>query len=742
MNLLVCTLGASWAVVPEVFGFVAPATLDLYAHHPEQQRLDALREEHGLNPPDEVWLCTTGGVQTERSLARVREWWHLIGAPIPLRTWIAEGTDQLASQSECEHLRELTCRVVLHASERLSPTGQLILSLAGGRKTMSADLQSAGQLFGAHAWLHVVGPDPLPEEIARGATPHRFAAPLPAHLAGAITPMVVGRGNRSDLLDVKLDGFAVRGQRFPLPLAPTAPADDLAPQTTAVLRWPLPSDPAALLTRELDRRERESSRLLGNFLADLGASEHHENWRALYRLPPREIQRLRETPLRGCDEGWLDTLPKADLHRHLGGCLDLPAQIGVARAVWDATDPNGQARALDAVQPLLELAKQRLPWPLDWPEQYAGKQLDGTDRALRCAALLTQCEAAALEQNLYEITAPRIALKTRSPLGFAAYERPGELTGSAILTHPAALAPYAEALVAQARAEGLVYVELRGSPHKYRQHDPASFVDDLRLALQRAGALVTASQDSSPPAAPGAEPTGGGAPRFAFIWIIDRRQRGSIGQVVDHAVRAQARHDDFLVGLDLAGDEGTHAPEVLAGHFLPAFRNCLRMTIHAGEGEAAENIWQAAYHLHADRIGHGLSLAEHPRLRARFRDRDLCIELCPTSNREVVGFRDPAIAESSELPTYPLRTFIDHGVPVAICTDNPGISRTTVSRELITAARMGGSLSHWEALALIKQGFTHAFVSAAERETMLKQADQQLYRHLSERPAPDPAPPS
>ncbi|WP_187292329.1 hypothetical protein [Candidatus Symbiobacter mobilis] len=33
-NILLCTLCASWAVIPEVFGWLAPAMLDLYAQHP------------------------------------------------------------------------------------------------------------------------------------------------------------------------------------------------------------------------------------------------------------------------------------------------------------------------------------------------------------------------------------------------------------------------------------------------------------------------------------------------------------------------------------------------------------------------------------------------------------------------------------------------------------------------------------------------------------------------------------
>ncbi|MBK9444472.1 MAG: hypothetical protein IPN53_25670 [Comamonadaceae bacterium] len=76
-----------------------------------------------------------------------------------------------------------------------------------------------------------------------------------------------------------------------------------------------------------------------------------------------------------------------------------------------------------------------------------------------------------------------------------------------------------------------------------------------------------------------------------------------------------------MLGLDLAGDEGSSAPEQLAQHFTPAFADCVPLTIHAGEGEAADHIWQAAYHLHADRALPRLTLAANPQLAKRFRER-------------------------------------------------------------------------------------------------------------------------
>lgn len=702
MNVLVCTLGASWAVVPEVFGFLAPNLLDLYAHHPRRSQIDELRREYALEQPDEVWICSTEGPQTLASLERLTTWWQLSGAPMPLRIWTAQGTDQLATQAECDHIRELTLRVVLRASECVRRRGQLVLSLAGGRKTMSADLQWAGTVFGAQALLHVVGPDPLPDEIAKRATPERFAAPLLPHLAGAVTPLVVGHAPRNELIDISVDGRRVDGASFPLP------------EASAHCHWPMAAE-GRTLTREVELRQHEGSRLLGNYLAHLGEHEHHENWRSLYRLSPAQIENLRATRLGGDHAEWLRTLPKTDLHRHLGGCLDLAQQRAVGRAVWHALDSSARAAALTRVAPLL---RDEGRWPWDWP-----KALREGNRAANCAALLFEANDEQLERNLYGATYPRIALK-ESEHGFAAYERPGELSGSAILTHPAAIAPYADALVCQARAEGLAYVELRGSPHKYSSKKPAVFLRDLSVALMRAGARCGTPADDAG--------QNSDVPRFAFVWILDRRQRDTFDVVIAQVVAARAELDGFLVGLDLAGDEGTQRPEELAAHFTPAFRECLPITIHAGEGEPAENIWQAAYHLHADRIGHGLTLRDDAKLQGRFRDRGICLELCPSSNREVVGFHDPCFPASLLRPAYPLRDLLAAGLPLTLCTDNPGISRTTLAEEYLAAARMTeDGLTLWEVLAMIRLGFVHAFASSAERERLLKQADQRIYRQLT-----------
>ena len=342
-NILLCTLGASWAVIPEIYGFLAPDVLPLYKHHPQQAVIKKLRDDYQLLPPDEIWICTTQGVQTEGSLDQLKRWILTFQNPPVLRIWQAKGTDQLATQAECDQIKELIVRACLkaHQTVKNAGTGQVVLSLAGGRKTMSADMQWAGSLFGCAALLHVIGSDGLPEEFKKPA-PALLSQTLSKELASFIMPLVAGKTIRSDLLDITVNGVEpiLGSQNYPLEL----------PRPNQVVLFSLSS---CSLTTELNRRERASSQLFGNYLLEISQDERHENWRSLYRLPPRQINQLRQTYLKDMHLDWLISLPKADLHRHLGGCLNLPAQRKVAEAIWVSLSIAQQQNALNNCQFLL-----------------------------------------------------------------------------------------------------------------------------------------------------------------------------------------------------------------------------------------------------------------------------------------------------------------------------------------------------------------------------------------------------
>ena len=677
MSTLVCTLGASWQVIPEILGFLAPSRFPCLADHPERLVHARLREQHNLAAPTAVVVLTT---VTTPALEPLLRWWRAIGQSLPLTVHQAGGDDEVTAS------RELILRAMLHATAGVDASCVQVC-LAGGRKTMSADLQRAAGLFGCHALLHVLGPDPI-DPRAKQLNEQPFVAALPAILAATIRPVVMGPCQRSDLVDLDDEGRLTRG-RYPLG-NPQAEAG--APMVTTC------ATVGTALTDELSRRERLGGRLLGNTIMALAKDDPHETWRCLYRLPLRQIEALRRDRLGPQHRDWLIALPKADLHCHLGGILDLPEQIAVGEAVWSSLSV-AQQQAGESGGPH---GRADGGWPL---------RINPATRMAASAWLLTQRDAAELVEHLWPSGLPRVALKRRHVRGFSAFEQPGDLMGSVILQTPSALWAYAQAVLDRCRRDGLAYLELRGSPHKYYGGGTAhglAFLHDLHLALTR---------DHEP-----------GDPDIRFICIADRRQEDRVGEVVRLALDAQQQLGGFVVGLDLAGDEERGDPADLATGFADAHRECLPVTIHAGEGEAAENIWKAAYLLHADRIGHGLSLADAPRLAARFRDRRICLELCPTSNVEVVGFQDPHHSSSADCPAYPWpKLWREHGLPLTICTDNPGISRTTLADEYLALTRMTpGGLSRWEVLALVRQAFLHAFLPAKERADLLRRVDSDL----------------
>lgn len=136
------------------------------------------------------------------------------------------------------------------------------------------------------------------------------------------------------------------------------------------------------------------------------------------------------------------------------------------------------------------------------------------------------------------------------------------------------------------------------------------------------------------------------------------------------------RMDRGIVGIDLAGNEAEFSAKPFQDLFLAARRAGLKITIHAGEWGGAENVRQAIEDLGAERIGHGIRVMEDPSTVALARERGTLFEVCVTSNHHsgVVG----------ELSDHPIRRMIEAGLNVTINTDDPSISRISLSSEYQT----------------------------------------------------------
>lgn len=171
---------------------------------------------------------------------------------------------------------------------------------------------------------------------------------------------------------------------------------------------------------------------------------------------------------------------------------------------------------------------------------------------------------------------------------------------------------------------------------------------------------------------------------------------------------------DGLVGFGLGGPEiGVPRPQ-FAPHFRAAIAEGLHSVPHAGESTGPATIWDALEHLGAERIGHGISAADDPRLMQHLAERNISLEICPTSN--VCTKSVPSLAE------HPLPALVAAGVPVSINSDDPPMFSTTLNHEYEVAAELLG-VGRSGVTELARSAVQASFLDDAGRRLLLAEID-------------------
>ena len=170
--------------------------------------------------------------------------------------------------------------------------------------------------------------------------------------------------------------------------------------------------------------------------------------------------------------------------------------------------------------------------------------------------------------------------------------------------------------------------------------------------------------------------------------------------------------DDGIVALDLAGNEAEFPSKPFYGIFKEARQAGLHITIHAGEWGPAQNVREAIEELGAERIGHGVRVLEDESTTSLARERNTAFEVCVTSNYQ------SGVVESLE--THPLMKMFERGLNVTLNTDDPSISRITLSHEYYTACEelnMPQDTLMKRIIAAAQAGF----LPESEKENLVKQ---------------------
>jgi adenosine deaminase len=169
---------------------------------------------------------------------------------------------------------------------------------------------------------------------------------------------------------------------------------------------------------------------------------------------------------------------------------------------------------------------------------------------------------------------------------------------------------------------------------------------------------------------------------IALRWCFDIPGESGVPAAdvtLDTALRLRP---DGLVSFGLGGPEiGVPRPQ-FEPHFRQAIAAGLRSVPHAGESTGPESIWDSINHLGAERIGHGIAAAQDPALMALLAERQITLEVCPTSN--VCTRSVPSLEQ------HPLPALVAAGVPVTINSDDPPMFSTTLTDEYEVARDLLG----------------------------------------------------
>uniref|UniRef100_A0A8C4IZE3 Adenosine deaminase n=2 Tax=Dromaius novaehollandiae TaxID=8790 RepID=A0A8C4IZE3_DRONO len=264
-------------------------------------------------------------------------------------------------------------------------------------------------------------------------------------------------------------------------------------------------------------------------------------------------------------------------------------------------------------------------------------------------------------------------------------------------------------LVESKAKEGIIYMEVRYSPHLLANskvepipwgHQEGDLTPDEVVSLVNQG-LQDGERDFRI--------------KVRSILCCMRHMPSWSPEVVELCKKYR---NSSVVAIDLAGDESlkVDASSEHTKAYEEAERCGIHRTVHAGEAGPAAMIKEAVYLLKAERIGHGYHVLEDPELYKELLRTKMHFEVCPWSSY-LTGACLP------DFRKHPVAQFRKDQANYSISTDDPLIFNSTIDKDYSIAK---------EYMGFTEEEFKRVNINAAQSSFLPEKEKQELLNTLYE----------
>lgn len=200
---------------------------------------------------------------------------------------------------------------------------------------------------------------------------------------------------------------------------------------------------------------------------------------------------------------------------------------------------------------------------------------------------------------------------------------------------------------------------------------------------------------------------------MAIRFICDLTRNFGVENAMETTRLAVQMRKYGVIAIGLGGDEANFPPRLFEQPFAHARAHGLHVVAHAGEAAGAESVRDAVTILRAERIGHGIRALESPAVLELLKERDITLEICPTSNFST------GVVPTSEV--HPLVQLDRAGIPLMIDCDDPALFECDISDEYTYVAGVAGVEA---ALRFARRAVTASFAPANAKASMAARIEQ------------------